>query len=186
VVVSIFATGIEYLTENSCNSWALLRWHRPCQQFKTQLRETMAKKLAKSNNETRRTKQGSERVPVTKQTAGGIAGAVLGGIVAGPVGAVVGGVAGAIVGNDTAKAKVTAKKAMAVAAEKVDQASKTSASLMAKRKTAAKRKSAPQKSTVNKKVAKKKSATKSLAASKPSPKKAAKKKPASTKKAAKR
>lgn len=39
---------------------------------------------------------------VSKQTAGGIAGAMVGGIVAGPVGAIVGGVAGAMVGNSSA------------------------------------------------------------------------------------
>lgn len=40
--------------------------------------------------------------PVSRQTAGGIAGAAIGGIVAGPVGAVLGGVAGALVGNSSA------------------------------------------------------------------------------------
>lgn len=40
--------------------------------------------------------------PVSKQTAGGIAGAAIGGIVAGPLGAVVAGVAGALVGNASA------------------------------------------------------------------------------------
>lgn len=40
--------------------------------------------------------------PVSRQTAGGIAGAALGGIVAGPLGSVVAGVAGALVGNASA------------------------------------------------------------------------------------
>ena len=40
--------------------------------------------------------------PVSRQTAGGIAGAAIGGVVAGPVGAVLGGVAGALVGNASA------------------------------------------------------------------------------------
>lgn len=42
---------------------------------------------------------------VSKQTAGGIAGAMVGGVVAGPVGAVVGGVVGAMVGNASAQGK---------------------------------------------------------------------------------
>jgi hypothetical protein len=40
--------------------------------------------------------------PISKQTAGGVAGAVVGGVVAGPIGALVGGVAGALVGNASA------------------------------------------------------------------------------------
>ncbi len=40
--------------------------------------------------------------PVSRQTAGGIAGAALGGIVAGPLGAVVASVAGALVGSASA------------------------------------------------------------------------------------
>jgi uncharacterized membrane protein YebE (DUF533 family) len=40
---------------------------------------------------------------VSKQTAGGITGAVLGGMVAGPIGAVAGGIAGALVGDSSAK-----------------------------------------------------------------------------------
>ena len=44
-------------------------------------------------------------VPVTKQTAGGVTGAVIGGVIAGPVGALIGGVAGAMMGNRAAKGK---------------------------------------------------------------------------------
>jgi hypothetical protein len=42
---------------------------------------------------------------VTKQTVGGVAGAVVGGMIAGPLGAVVGGTAGALMGNRAAKGK---------------------------------------------------------------------------------
>jgi hypothetical protein len=49
---------------------------------------------------------------VSKQTAGGITGAVLGGIVGGPVGAIAGGVAGALVGNSSAKGNEPIKKAV--------------------------------------------------------------------------
>lgn len=41
-------------------------------------------------------------IPVSRETAGGVAGAVVGGIVAGPIGAVIGGVAGAAMGNRSA------------------------------------------------------------------------------------
>jgi predicted lipid-binding transport protein (Tim44 family) len=40
--------------------------------------------------------------PVSKQTAGGIGGALVGGVVGGPIGALVGGVAGAMIGNSSA------------------------------------------------------------------------------------
>jgi hypothetical protein len=63
----------------------------------------MAKKLVKKKN-----------LPeVSKQTAGGIGGAVLGGIVAGPVGAIAGGIAGAMVGNASAEGKEPVKNAVA-------------------------------------------------------------------------
>ncbi len=52
-----------------------------------------------------------ENLPtVSKQTAGGIAGAAVGGMLGGPVGAVVGGVAGALVGNSSAKGNKPIKK----------------------------------------------------------------------------
>ena len=46
-----------------------------------------------------------QNVPVSKQTAGGVTGAVIGGVIAGPVGAVIGGVAGAMMGNRAAEGK---------------------------------------------------------------------------------
>jgi hypothetical protein len=48
---------------------------------------------------------------VSKQTAGGVTGAVIGGVVAGPVGAVAGGVVGALVGNSSAKGEKPIKRA---------------------------------------------------------------------------
>ena len=44
-------------------------------------------------------------VPVSKQTAGGVTGAVLGGVVAGPVVALAGGAVGAMVGDASAKGR---------------------------------------------------------------------------------
>jgi outer membrane lipoprotein SlyB len=58
-------------------------------------------------------KDSRELIPVSKQAAGGVTGAVLGGIVAGPVGAIVGGVAGAMVGEAAADGKQPVKKALA-------------------------------------------------------------------------
>jgi hypothetical protein len=50
---------------------------------------------------------------VSKQTAGGIGGAVIGGMIAGPVGAIAGGVAGALIGNASAEGKRPIKRAAA-------------------------------------------------------------------------
>jgi hypothetical protein len=49
-------------------------------------------------------------LPVSKQTAGGIAGAALGGLIGGPMGAVVGGVAGAMVGDASPAERETARR----------------------------------------------------------------------------
>src|SRR3954464_1023856 len=50
-------------------------------------------------------------VPVSKQTAGGVTGAVLGAVVAGPIGAIAGGVTGAMMGDASAKGKKPMKRA---------------------------------------------------------------------------
>ena len=49
---------------------------------------------------------------VTKQTAGGVTGAVLGGMVAGPLGAIAGGVTGALIGEESAKGKKPIRRAV--------------------------------------------------------------------------
>ena len=59
---------------------------------------------------------------VSKQTAGGVTGAMLGGIVGGPVGAFVGGVAGAMIGDASAKGK----KPIETVAKKVQSLKKSS------------------------------------------------------------
>jgi len=56
---------------------------------------------------------------VSKQTAGGVTGAVLGGVVAGPVGAIAGGVVGAMIGDASAAGKQPVKKAVAAVRAKV-------------------------------------------------------------------
>jgi len=68
---------------------------------------------------------------VSKQTAGGIGGAMLGGMVAGPVGALIGGVAGALVGKSSAEGKEPIKKTVASVREKV-RTSKSAQAAIAK------------------------------------------------------
>src|SRR3954468_15695207 len=53
-----------------------------------------------------------QNVPVSKQTAGGVTGAVLGAVVAGPLGAIAGGLSGAMVGDASAKGKKPVKRAV--------------------------------------------------------------------------
>src|ERR1700749_4882384 len=56
-------------------------------------------------------------LPITKQTAGGVTGAVLGGMIAGPVGAIIGGVAGAMMGNRVEHGKPAIPEGAVAAAE---------------------------------------------------------------------
>jgi len=69
----------------------------------------------RSKQKTSRPQQASgakeTNVPVSKQTAGGVTGAVLGAAVAGPIGAIAGGVTGAMVGDASAKGKQPMKRA---------------------------------------------------------------------------
>jgi hypothetical protein len=53
-----------------------------------------------------------ETVPVSKQTVGGVTGAILGAAVAGPFGAIAGGLTGAVVGDASAKGKKPIKRAV--------------------------------------------------------------------------
>jgi hypothetical protein len=73
----------------------------------------------KSQSKTKRPKQAvvesgkaEKNVPVSRQTAGGVTGAVLGGVVAGPLGAIAGGLSGAMVGDASAKGKKPVKRAV--------------------------------------------------------------------------
>ena len=93
-----------------------------------------------------------QNLPVTRQTAGGLTGAVVGSVIAGPVGALVGGVAGAIMGDRSAQGKTLVPATTVKAAKKtVTTLQSTAASLKpAKPKPA----SAPaKKSTTGKKAA---------------------------------
>jgi hypothetical protein len=79
-------------------------------------RTDMAKK---TSSKTKRPKQSSgdsnsegKNAPVSKQTAGGVTGAVLGGVVAGPLGAIAGGLTGAMVGEASARGRKPMKTAV--------------------------------------------------------------------------
>ena len=91
---------------------------------------------------------------VSKQTAGGVTGAVIGGIVAGPVGAVAGGVAEALVGNSSAKGNEPIKKAVA----QIRSVGMRSAKAI--KAARSRHKSSPPKAPVTKKVATKATGTK--------------------------
>jgi len=79
----------------------------------------MPKKMSRKRNAPPSSTQAAEaKLPISKQTAGGVTGAVLGGMVAGPLGALAGGLTGAIIGDESAKGKKPVKRAVeAVRAE---------------------------------------------------------------------
>jgi hypothetical protein len=75
----------------------------------------MAKKTRSTTKRPRQavvTSKPEETIPVAKQTAGGVTGAILGAAVAGPLGAIAGGLTGAIVGDASAKGKKPVKRAV--------------------------------------------------------------------------
>src|SRR3954452_21165208 len=74
----------------------------------------MAKKIpAKKTKRPQQSGSNTDKnVPVSKETAGGVTGAVLGAAVAGPLGAIAAGLPGAMVGDASAKGKKTVKKAV--------------------------------------------------------------------------
>jgi hypothetical protein len=79
----------------------------------------MAKKRTKTKFQSSLGHESEEDVPVSKQTAGGVTGAVLGSIVAGPVGALAGGAVGAMVGDASAKGKKPVKRAAEAIREEI-------------------------------------------------------------------
>lgn len=89
---------------------------------------------------------------VSKQTAGGIAGATVGGLVAGPIGAVIGGVAGAMVGSASAAGQRPIERAVK-SIKKVSE--KPIKAAMKKTVKSVKAVMSPKKSTRSKKPAKK-------------------------------
>jgi hypothetical protein len=86
-------------------------------------RTNMAKKKSKSTTKRpsqpapvatpkSKEKKSEKNVPISKQTAGGVTGAIFGAAVAGPLGAIAGGLTGAMVGDASAKGKKPVKRAI--------------------------------------------------------------------------
>jgi len=82
-----------------------------------------------------------QSVPVSAQTACGIAGAALGGVVAGPIGAIAGGLAGALVGDSSARGDKPIKKAVEAVQSVGRRGAKALASVKKQAKTATTKKS---------------------------------------------
>jgi len=110
--------------------------------------------------------------PVSKQTAGGIAGAAIGGIVAGPLGAVVAGVAGALVGNAAAAGEHPIKRTVdgirSVAEQPTRRAYASVTAAIARHRVSKKKAKASAKKATDKKATAKKAASKSRSAGKAS------------------
>lgn len=125
----------------------------------------------------------SDNLPaVSRQTAGGIAGAALGGLVAGPLGSVVAGVAGALVGNASAAGdrpvERTVEGIRAVAEPPIRRTYKRITDAIARHRVSSKKKAATKKAAAKKTEAKetaKKAAAKKVEAKETAKKDAAKK-----------
>src|SRR3954453_9231353 len=145
-------------------------------------KKTSAKKTKRPQPSTGDT---NKNVPVSKQTAGGVTGAVLGGAVAGPLGAIAGGLTGAMVGDASAQGKKPVKRAVdAISSEVREGNFKDNVRSVVKRVTSTFKSMRGGKKT-KKATSTKKSATKSSSATKKSKSKPAKKKgKAATKKKA--
>ncbi len=103
----------------------------------------------------------SSNVPLTKQTAGAVTGAVAGSLVAGPAGAIVGGLAGAVMGNRVEQGKpAVPTQAVAAAKSAAKQVSRIPVGKAIRSLTA---KAGVLKKTTKKSTAKKTSATKTKA-----------------------
>jgi hypothetical protein len=162
----------------------LLNKPRPAMNGKT----TMAKKAQTKTSRPKSSAPGNDTsVPVSKQTAGGVAGAVLGGAVLGPLGAIAGGVTGAMVGDASAKGKKPVKKAVEAIRTEVSDGRVKEAfkSVTARMKTgiqSLRKKKKTKKSATAKKSATKGRATKKAKAKSAKKAKTAKKKAATRKK----
>jgi hypothetical protein len=146
----------------------------------------MAKrKQAKKTKRPQQTGDTGQNVPVSKQTAGGVAGAVLGAAVAGPLGAIAGGLTGAMVGDASAKGKKPVKRAANAIGSEIREAHLTDKLKAVGQRVATKIKSFRKGKKTKTTTKKKKSASASAATTKKSKSKPAKKKAkAATKKAA--
>jgi hypothetical protein len=125
-----------------------------------------------------------QNVPVSKQTAGGVTGAVLGAAVAGPLGAIAGGLTGAMVGDASAKGKKPVKRAVNALGSEIREAHLTDRLKAVGQRVATKIKSFRKGKKTKTGTKKKKSAPASAATKKSKSKPAKKKAKAATKKAA--
>src|SRR6476660_1218644 len=82
-------------------------------------KKTRAKKTKRPQQTTGDTGQ---NVPVSRQTAGGVTGAVLGAAVAGPLGAIAGGLTWAMVGDASAKGKKPVRRAVQAIGSEIREA----------------------------------------------------------------
>ena len=126
----------------------------------------------------------NKNVPVSKQTAGGVTGAVLGAAVAGPFGAIAGGLTGAMVGDASAKGKKPVQKAVEAIRSEVREAHITDTLKSVAQRVTSKIKSLRKGKKTKKAASKKKSAPASRPATKKSKSKPAKKKAKAAKKKA--
>jgi hypothetical protein len=146
----------------------------------------------KTQSKTKRPKQAiaetnktEKNVPVSKQTAGGVTGAVLGAAVAGPFGAIAGGLTGAMVGDASAKGKRPVKRAVDAIRSEIQEAHLTDKLKSVAERVKTKIKSFRKGKKTKTAATKKKSAPPVVAATKKSKSKPAKKKAkTATKKAA--
>jgi hypothetical protein len=151
----------------------------------------MAKKSRSNTKHPRRPVVGSgkaeKNVPVSRQTAGGVTGAVLGGVVAGPLGAIAGGLSGAMVGDASAKGKRPVKRAVDAIRSEMHEVHLTDKLKSVAERVTTKIKSFRKGKKTKTAATKKKSAPPAAAATKKSKSKPAKKKvKTATKKAAAR
>jgi hypothetical protein len=130
------------------------------------------------------TSKAEQNVPVSRQTAGGVTGAVLGAAVAGPLGAIAGGLTGALVGDASAKGKKPVRRAVDAIGTEIREAHLTDKLKAMGQRVTSKIQSLRKGKKTKKVATKKKSAPLAVATTKKSKSKPAKKKAkAATKKA---
>jgi hypothetical protein len=144
-------------------------------------KKTQAKKTKRPQQTSGDTGQ---NVPVSKQTAGGVTGAVLGAAVAGPLGAIAGGLTGAMVGDASAKGKKPVKRAVNAIGSEIREAHLTDKLKAVGQRVATRIKSFRKGKKTKTATKKKKSASASATTKKSKSKPAKKKAKAATKKAA--
>jgi hypothetical protein len=145
---------------------------------KTQSKTKRPKQAIAATNKT------EKNVPVSKQTAGGVTGAIIGGTVAGPLGAIAGGLTGAMVGDASAKGKRPVKRAVDAIRSEIQEVHLTDKLKSVAERVKTKIKSFRKGKKAKTAATKKKSAPPVVAATKKSKSKSAKKAKTATKKAA--